>query len=100
MATMLPKMAHFGPRKVRHASFHQRKRSYHHWAIFDLLSLTPMTPWGTIPNTGCLLNYLTVFVCVCVFWQKLTKEFSEIDALFIQSNVMILSRIHDHEVFD
>ena len=56
MATMLPKMAHFGPRKVRHASFHQRKRSYHHWAIFDLLSLTPMTPWGTIPNTGCLLN--------------------------------------------
>ena len=39
-------------------------------------------------------------VCVCVFWQKLTKEFSEIDALFIQSNVMILSRIHDHEVFN
>ena len=68
MATMLPKMAHFGPRKVRHASFHQRKRSYHHWAIFDLLSLTPMTPWGTIPNTGCLLNYLTVFVCVRVFF--------------------------------
>ena len=73
MATMLPKMAHFGPRKVRHASFHQRKRSYHHWAIFDLLSLTPMTPWGTIPNTGCLLNYLTVFVCVFLAetWQRI-----------------------------
>ena len=63
MATMLPKMAHFGPRKVRHASFHQRKRSYHHWAIFDLLSLTPMTPWGTIPNTGCLLKATKLFLC-------------------------------------